>query len=103
MADKTAATFKRGDRFAYYYKTNPAVTGRAPFMVAQARADTGADILATLTIEESETTPGLYFIHTAADTTEWPDEVRVDVWHTDIERHDPDTLVFTFIGGITYV
>ena len=100
-ADVTVATFKQGDRFAFFYTPTPAMIGKADTMVAEVREEPDFPLLATLTITESQSTPGTYWMHTDADTSEWPESVKVDVWHSDLMMHDADTLVFLFGGSIT--
>lgn len=103
MADIKVKDFKQGDRFSFSYQYgegDEAVTGAAATLIADVRSYLGGAALATLDVVEDEAVAGLYHFSTDADTTTWPVNVKVDVWHTDTELHD-DTLIFGFGEAVT--
>ena len=99
MAEITVATFKQGDRFSFTY--NYGVGGQAATLIADVKPYGGGTILATLTVEEDETTAGKYYLSTDADTSDWGPWVMCDVYHTDTGMHDPDTLLFRIEEAVT--
>lgn len=99
MATVTVKTFKLGDRFGFSYQYGDG--GAAATLIADVRPYMGGDVLVTLDVSEDEEVSGLYHFSTDADTSAWPASVVVDVWHTDTELHDDDTLVFPFGEAVT--
>ena len=99
MAEVTVKTYKKGDAFAFSYQYGDG--GQADTLIADVRPYTGGDVLTTMDVAEDSETAGLYHFTTDADTTDWPANVAIDVWHTDILMHDDTTMVFAFGGAIT--
>lgn len=99
MADVTVKTFKRGDRFGFSYQNGEG--GKSATLIADVRSYLGGAVLATLDVVEDDETAGLYHFSTDVDTTNWPAQVKVDVWHTETELHDDDTLIFPFGEAVT--
>ena len=100
MANVTIMTLKKGDRFSFEYTSEE--TGKAAYMLVDVKPFRGnGAALVRLDVEESSTVPGKYIMSTDVDTTDWPKKVKLDVWRSDTEMHDIDTMIVNFKEAVT--